>query len=262
MATAGSPPKLKQEPKEISLTHERLRLVIYGEYGVGKTTLAMTAPKPLVIDTNGGLISVAVESSPEEYIGDSWTPDDHTDLEALYFYLRSHADDYETIVIDSLDSLVRLLMDEIVDDSVERQRGKDKDPSLRMSYVPEQGDYFGNQRQMDRFLRDIRRLGKHVILTSGVRESQKAPIRRTPDVSPGARKIVQDWSSVTGELVLLDEGEDAGKRVLMTAPSGLRESKSRFRALLPYVLEPTFPKMWASIEAAYSNTDATNKETT
>lgn len=254
MASSGAPPKLKQEPKPIELTNERLRLVIYGEYGVGKTTLAMTAPKPLVIDTNGGLISVAVEAQPEEYIGDSWTPDDHTDLEALYFYLRAHADDYETIVIDSLDSLVRLLMDEIVDDSVERQRGKDKDPSLRMSYVPEQGDYFGNQRQMDRFLRDIRRLGKHVILTSGVRET-KLPTRRTPDISPGARKIVQDWSSVTGELVLLDEGEHAGKRVLMTAPSALRESKSRFRALLPIVLEPTFPKMWDAIEAAYSNTN-------
>jgi hypothetical protein len=237
-------PALKTNPEPLTLERERMRLVVFGEYGVGKTTLALTAPKPLVIDTNGGLISVTVKPGAH---GDAWTPEDHVDLESLVFWLLKNRDLYETFVIDSGDSLVNLLMAEITYDAAQRK----ENPMLRMTYVPEQGDYFASQRQMSSFLSDLRKLKKHVVVTFGAREMDKPPFKRTMDVSPGMRKIFMDWASVVGELVVITKGESAGQRALVTAPGGKTETKSRFSSLVPVVADPTFGKLWGSVEAEY-----------
>lgn len=239
-------PTLSGEPAPLTLAREKLRLVLYGDPGVGKTTLAATAPRPFFIDTDGGLISIAVEGEAPV----TFAPQGYKDVEGLYFWLRDRSDEFDTVVIDSIDSLQRLLLDEIVDQG----RAKASGNSI-LEFVPEQAEYLANQRQIQRILHAMRQLDKHVIVTAAVRERSG---KRVPDVSPGLLNYVQRWSSVTGELVVAAiEENDEPQRVLAVAPSPQRETKTRFRSLLPYIVAPTFPKLWAAIETEYQTKEKT-----
>lgn len=254
-------PKLTSEPTPIQFERERLRHVVYAEAGVGKTTLALTYPKPLVIDTDGGLISVTVKRAGQ-YIGERWRPENtgqrmYKDLEAFGWWIKEHAQDKESIVIDSGDELVFLLLDELTEMGAAYDRAKSKDVHPVAEFVPEQAEYLANQRQMHHFLHFLRQLNKHVIITFGVREELG---KRRPDVAPKLATVIERWASVLGELIVLDEddpkhGVKAGDRALLTVPTSKRAGKSRFEVLRPHVINPTFDSMWTAIEKSYSQAE-------
>lgn len=246
------PPTLSNEPRVLTLENAPLRVLVYGDFGRGKTTLAGTFPRPLVVDTNGGLVSIALQGGKPEF----FEPTGHEDLEALYFWIKARADDYDTIVIDTLDNLALQLMGEINEDAVQDKRSQGRKVTLRMQYVPEPGDYYANQQQMFRFLQALRRLGKHIVITSSqrVREGRSAP-----NVSEGMERVACDFVSVVGELILLDEVDPSdepdkagtmpypGCRVLLTQEANRRATKSRFASIKPYVVDPTFDKLAALV---------------
>jgi hypothetical protein len=246
------PPQLRQEPHQLSLEKEKLRLVAYGEPGAGKTTLALTFPRPFIIDTDAGLISGAIQG----FEATVYEPTGWRDLEALYFWAKERRDKFDTIVIDSITSLQRLLLDEIVD-----QTGDIKTPDKPvMQFIPEQGMYLANQRQIARVLTEFRRLDKHMVVTAGVRQrltQEGVPIgKRSPEVSPGLLTIVNHWSSIVGELVVQTRDKDGTElaepvRALLTAPTSDRSNKSRFRSIMPYVIAPTYDVIWKKIVGEY-----------
>ena len=245
-------PTLRHAPTDITMERERLRAVFYGTYGVGKTTLAMTFPKPFVLDFDGGLVSVTVEAG-NTVLGKRYTPTGHKDLEALLYWVRSHIGDSETIVVDDLDGMVDTLLCELVDAGAAYDSGKGKESHPVAQFVPEQAEYLANQRQMTAFLHALRQFGLHVVLLSGRRHDIDKGKPPSPNLAPGLLSKVMHWASLVGELVVTDDGQ----RVLCTAPSSKREAKSRFRCLTPVVVEPTFSSMWSAIEAAYASHTST-----
>jgi hypothetical protein len=246
------PPQLSREPHRLSLEREKLRICVYGDPGVGKSYLSLTFPRPFVIDTDGGLITGAIagfEAFAQEPTG--WR-----DLEALYWWCKERRSEFDTIVFDSITTLQRLLLDEIVDQTTEV---KTPDKPIMM-FVPEQGQYLANQRQIARILTEFRRLNKHMVVTAGVRQRLTAdglPIgKRSPEVAPGLLTIVQHWSSVVGELVVQTRDKsgaelDQPARALITAPSSDRTTKSRFAKLMPYVINPSFTTIWGRVQEEY-----------
>ena len=226
-----------------------MRILVFGEPGVGKTTLAMTAPRPLVIDTDRGLIAAALAGVEAITI----EPQSYQELESLYFWCRDHADEYDSIIIDSLDELVRLLLDQVVDEGRGKKGGANKSIT---DFVPEQAEYLVNQRQLHSILTQFRKLRKHMILTGGVRDRDG---KITPNLTPGLVPIVNHFTSVTGQLVVMDLTADDGvrygvtpgsHRVLMTRPAANRAVKTRFDALDPFVIDPTFPKMLDLVQSS------------
>lgn len=243
-------PTLSSQPREISFERERLRMIFFGDPGVGKTTLAMTAPRPLVVDTDGGLISAAIQGQR----GITIEPTGWKDLEGLYWWAKERQDQFETVVFDSITTLQRLLLDEIVSDVGDEKKGR----KTVMEFVPEQGMYQANQRQVGRILTDFRRLGRHMILTAGVRDRFG---KRAPDVAPGLLSILAHWSSVTGELIIHQAQDGSETRLLLTGPSPQRETKTRFRSLSPLVPNPTFPELWKRVSGEYEEVEARMKAT-
>jgi hypothetical protein len=75
----------------------RLKLFLWGDSGVGKTTLALQFPKPVVIDLEGGT----------DLYGDAYsfdrlrTTDADAAMEAID-WLRDHKHAYETLIIDPI----------------------------------------------------------------------------------------------------------------------------------------------------------------
>lgn len=252
----------EHDPAPLALEEEPIKLLVYGDYGRGKTTLAGTFPRPLIIDSNHGLITLALQGqTPDRFV-----PTGNADLAKLAYWVIDHSDEYDTVVIDTLDSLCILLMMEITDDAVAHKQAKGDKPSLRMQLVPEQGDYFANQRQMFKFLNDLLGFGKHIVVTSALREKNG---RTMPNVSAGMDGVVRDFVDIIGELVILDEIDEDDKRddpdlfdgcrVMFTQESNGRGTKSRFQSVKPYVVEPTYEKLATLVLAEYQEKMAAKK---
>lgn len=81
------------------------RLMVYGTEGIGKSTLAANAPKPVFVQTEDGLNEIACEKFPLATNVD--------DVLAALAELNAEQHDYQTVVIDSLDWLERLIWDAV-----------------------------------------------------------------------------------------------------------------------------------------------------
>lgn len=76
--------------------------MIYGEAGLGKSTLALSAPKPLLIDTDGGVHRIQAE-----YRTDTVQVESYQDIIDV---LEEDLSNYETIVIDTFGNLVKFML--------------------------------------------------------------------------------------------------------------------------------------------------------
>src|SRR3990172_7443806 len=81
------------------------RILLYGVEGIGKSTFGSQAPKPIFIQTEDGLDEIACDKFPLATTYD--------DVVAALGELRHEKHDYETVVIDSLDWLERLVWDKL-----------------------------------------------------------------------------------------------------------------------------------------------------
>ena len=87
------------------LRHSPPRFLIYGTEGIGKSTTAAQAPKPIFIPTEDGLDQIDCNSFPLARTFDEVM----SAVSALY----SEQHDYQSVVIDSLDWLERLIWDDV-----------------------------------------------------------------------------------------------------------------------------------------------------
>ncbi|HUU99194.1 MAG TPA: ATP-binding protein [Phycisphaerae bacterium] len=81
------------------------RFLIYGTEGIGKSTTASQAPKPIFIPTEDGLDQIDCHSFPLAKSLD--------DVEAALQALLTEQHDFETVVTDSLDWLEQLVWDKL-----------------------------------------------------------------------------------------------------------------------------------------------------
>jgi hypothetical protein len=85
------------------------RMVVYGTEGIGKSTFAANAPKPVFVQTEDGLDEIACDKFPLATTFD--------EVISALGELRTEKHDYETVVIDSLDWLERMIWDRVCHES-------------------------------------------------------------------------------------------------------------------------------------------------
>ncbi len=81
------------------------RTLIYGVQGVGKSTFAASAPRPIIIPTEDGLDDIDCDRFP--------LAKSYADVMSAIGQLYQDARDYRTVVIDSLDWLERMIWDDV-----------------------------------------------------------------------------------------------------------------------------------------------------
>ena len=113
-----------KQPNELTFTDKKFSMILYGAPGVGKTTLALSAPNPVLIDFDKGVSRVKayhrkltiVCSTYEEVLSDIQSPE---------------IKDCETIIIDTGGSFVSYLQDWAMRDNPATNRQKNGAISLK-----------------------------------------------------------------------------------------------------------------------------------
>lgn len=236
--TVLKPPKIKK----VSTRKVYVKALIYGEPGAGKTYLACTAPKPLVLLTEPA-VSDATMLAVKRDLGidpDVWEIEEWADLENAYEYLASGQHDYQTLVLDSLTDLYRRIMRMTLSAAIERRPSHDPD-------VPEQGDWYRVQERLRNIVRMFRDLPMHVVFTALVMDIRNE-MRRVPLVQPKSlAEELPAYCNLVGYLGV-QEVDGAYVRKLLVQPTDVYAAKNPGGSLPPVVEKPNLLQIFKAIE--------------
>ena len=128
--------------KKFTPSDHKIKALIYGPAGCGKTVFGGTAKKAIFASAEGGLLSIA-DKHPEYTEIKTLR-----DLRDLYSYLKNEDHSYETVVIDSVTEI-----NEIIKGEIEKRTGH----SMQLQ------DWGVLAKEMRELLRNFRDLPMHVI---------------------------------------------------------------------------------------------------
>lgn len=159
--------KIKRPSDKIEATN--IKTLLYGEPGIGKTTLALTAPSTLLIDCDAGIRRVDPQFRKDYMEVNSW--DDINDM------LNSPAEiaQYDTLCIDTVGKLLEFLSLKIVKEN--HKMGSATGGLTLQGYGALLGEF-------KTFNAKVSQLGKHIIYIAHDREftdGEKTKLR--PDIT-------------------------------------------------------------------------------
>jgi len=222
--------------------HQPPRMLIYGLEGIGKSTLAASAPKPIFIPTEDGLDQLDCDSFPLTHSFD----DVMKCLEAL----ATETHNYQTVVIDSLDWLERIIWDAVC-----KRFGAKNIEKVDGGYGKGFMHALTEWRQVIdalRYLREER--GMLVILLAHSKiekftDPESTPFDRfSPRLNKQASALLCEWCDAvllaTRKLSAAKGDKAGGDRILRCIGSAACLAKNRYR--LPEIL----PLSWSHLVAA------------
>lgn len=189
-----------------------LKFGVYGPSGVGKTTLASTAPNVLYLN---------IEEGDAALIGqdiDITTVRTYKDVQTVHAYLAASKHNYETVVIDSLSDLHRGLLE-----AATTADGND---------IPQRQNYFLASEQIIRVVRAFRDLPMHVVFVMGMKERTDNTTGQTmfqPDLSGQLATKIPGYVDVLGFMTMEQVRGKPGhyNRGLIVAPGPRWYAKDR-----------------------------------
>ena len=212
-----------------------VKMLLFGVAGVGKTVFASTAPKPLILDAEGGLLSIADKDI--DYIPIKlWS-----DIEEVFMEIVGGKISNDTIIIDSLTEVSKKSMDAILGGVV------NGNTTVSEKVIPSQHDWMQNIEEVRRLVRAFRDLPKHIIMTCLCRDEKNeitGSVSRKPAVS--AKSLADD---IVGyfDVVGYEETDNENNRWILTQPYKCRQgyfvpAKDRSGKLETFE-EPDFSKI-------------------
>lgn len=124
-------------------TPNTVKLMVYGQAGMGKSTFALSAPKPLLLDFDGGVKRVNMEhlKGVDTVQVNNWG-------EILQVF-QEDLSPYQTIVVDTIGKML---------DYIITYKCGQRQPSIR--------DWGGINAEFSNFIRNISMLNKHVVFVA------------------------------------------------------------------------------------------------
>lgn len=170
----------------------RMKVLLYGVSGTGKTTMAATFPRPLFLDLEGGMLSTR-KYKPLRYPADP-NEDIKAYPEVIDFYklVKKYTPEtapFETIVIDSLNELQLLVAQYVIEKYTGVKRQYNDQPTM--------ADYGKANRMFMQVTRLFLKLPYHIIFTAisnqketGDEDIQVAPKFVGKQVGPDIQRMM------------------------------------------------------------------------
>lgn len=250
------------------LRHSPPRLLIYGIEGIGKSTIASQAPRPVFIPTEDGLDQIDCDSFP--------LAETFADVAAALSALVNEPHDYQTVVIDSLDWLERLVWDALCE-----QYGVASIEKVDGGYARGYTHALTQWRQVLCDLDTLRnRRGTCVIVLAHAKVEKfddpehAAYDRYSPRLHKHANALVTEWADAVlfATRKVITKTEDAGFNRTRTTAAGLgRDGGDRILRCVGapscvaknrYALPAELPLSWQALMTAMTTTPNDEKDTT
>jgi len=225
----------------------------YGVAGIGKTTFAAGAPKPIFIDLEGGLDGIDAHAFP--------LAKTFADVRRQLWSLFTDEHDYETVIIDSIDWMEKLIWQQAVVDAKSEKIKTVEDFGYGKGYIIAL-EYW---QQIIDLLNQLRsEHGMTVILIAHAEvkrfdSPESEPYERyQPRLHKTASARMQEWCDVVlfanyktfttrsdvGFNKMVTRAIGSGERVLYTCEKPSHLAKNRFS------LPPELPMSWEAFQNA------------
>ena len=160
---------LFKNPNELEI-NSTIKMLVYGQPGIGKTTLALSAPNPVLFDFDGGISRVNKAHQCPTLQVKSWDEA----LDALAELEKGEVP-CKTIVIDTAGKMLDYMSDYIMRND---PKMKMRDGSLALKGYGQRKVMFTN------LIKRISLMGKHVVFVAHEKEDKDGETRRVrPDMS-------------------------------------------------------------------------------
>lgn len=221
-----------------------LNLLIYGNPGVGKTTLLgtaqdhpMTTPV-LIIDVEAGVTTLRRRTDI-----DVITARSVKDIEKIYKELYDNPGYYKTVGIDSLTELQQLDMRDIMREVVNKRPDLDPD-------VPSQREWGKSGQHVRKIVRAFRDLPCHTIMTALVSEQRdnENVLMMQPSVPGKLRQEVPGFLDIVGYMFTVTQDQQLIRKLQVVGTRRVT-AKDRTDALGDLVENPTVPMLWDLIHS-------------
>lgn len=161
--------------------------LIYGTPGIGKTTFALSASKPVLIDCDSGLVRVNPIDLKKHISVESW--------QDILSILDENLKEYDTIIIDTVGKALDYLADYLI--KADMKNGK-TDGALSLK------GYGALKTSFSSFVKRVRLLNKHLILVAHDKEDKKGDeLIVRPDIVGGSLNIVTREMDMIGYLEIV-----------------------------------------------------------
>jgi hypothetical protein len=242
------------------------RLVLYGTEGIGKSTFGSQCPAPVFIQTEDGLAEIDCDKFPLAISFD--------DVVGYLNSLLTEPHEYQTVIIDSLDWLERLIWDDLC-----RQHNVSSIEKVDGGYAKGYTHALTHWRHLLGLLNRLRTERGMVVLCIAHARIEKfedpeatAYDRYSPRLHKHACSLVCEWADAvmfaTRKIRVQTEdagfnrkrgvafgiGKDGGERVFRTIGGPSCVAKNRFS------LPEQLPLSWPAFMAAFTNPSQTNVE--
>lgn len=251
----------------------RIRALIYGEPGCGKTTLAESASDHpemgpiLFANIEGGLLSVAHR---HPHAVDITSTEQLYELYGALHRKESPFDEVGTLIVDNITELQNFNLDEIVREEMNK-------PNRAASRIHDdevfQEDYGRSTLQLYRIFRWLKNLNINIILTAhakfvyppsrNTRQGQNVDVEPTAVLPMLTQKLMKSTMGLVDFVWYLQYDPESDTRVMLTRPDGIYQAKTRGRffakALGPVVRNPEMPKLYDLLVKSESSQSSRRK---
>jgi len=187
-----------------------IKVLVYGKGGIGKTKLMGTAPNPIILSCEGGLLSL--EEDDIDYIDISSVDDIY---EAYDFVKSKKGRKYETVGLDSISEIAEIVLLDF----------KDKEKDGRQAYQKMAEEMY----KIVRMFRDLRK--RNVVFSAKRMSQEDADTGMTQYVASMPGKAVVNFLPYQFDEVFymtFHENDNGNRqRVLMTDTSYEHDAKDR-----------------------------------
>jgi len=219
-----------------------IRMLVYGDPGVGKTVLIGTSPRGLILDADKGSESAAAHGSKAS----KWNVSTWDELEQVQEYLRHEGhEEFDWVWLDSISLFQEMGLDQIMAELVEAK-------PHRKVYLPDKGEYGQNMNRLGLWVRSMKAVPVHFGITAHTLRSEDDDGRVLYLPAVQGKNMPDKISAHMGIVGYMYAKRKDGTihRYLRTTKDAKHYAKDRYAAINGVMEAPTVPKIMEAVQAA------------